>query len=149
LLIDPSEQASTSPLSELKVQLYRQAERIATNRVVAGVHFPFDSTAGCALGLTLGEFVAHLAGGAAVSSRRFLPDPKKLADADFGLVLDLAGGKIVPKPIDDDAVLKVAPFALGPIAARTFRGFQPDPNHGALVWLWRQASREWLDAGEL
>lgn len=40
--------------------LRRLARRIAHNRVVAGVHFPMDSLAGCLLGDVLGEFLAGL-----------------------------------------------------------------------------------------
>ena len=43
--------------------IFRMAARIATNRTVAGVHFPMDSMAGACLGLTLGRiFWRRLAG---------------------------------------------------------------------------------------
>ena len=53
-------------------QLERQAARIATNRVIAGVHFPVDSMAGRMLGVALGEyFVGRCAGGQKFMGRKF------------------------------------------------------------------------------
>ena len=54
-------------------QLERQAARIATNRVVAGVHFPVDSIAGRMLGVALGEFfVGRCAGNKTTMGRKFI-----------------------------------------------------------------------------
>lgn len=51
-----------TPGSPTDVQLQRQAARIATNRVIAGVHFPADNLAGRLLGQALGEYFAARAG---------------------------------------------------------------------------------------
>jgi len=53
-------------------QLDRQAARIATNRVIAGVHFPADSMVGRMLGVALGEyFVARCTQSPTFSSPTF------------------------------------------------------------------------------
>jgi hypothetical protein len=54
-------------------QLERQAARIATNRVIAGMHFPVDSMAGRMLGVALGEYVVgRCTGGKKFKGRKFL-----------------------------------------------------------------------------
>ena len=66
--LDPSKAAHLRVID----QLDRQAARIATNRVIAGVHFPVDSMAGRMLGVALGEyFVGRCAGGQRFMERKF------------------------------------------------------------------------------
>jgi len=54
-------------------QLDRQAARITTNRVIAGMHFPVDSMAGRMLGVALGEyFVGRCITGKRFNGRKFI-----------------------------------------------------------------------------
>jgi PAP2 superfamily len=52
--------------------LQRQADRIATNRVIAGLHFPVDSIAGRMLGQTLAEYLLRRSIGTDWYARTFV-----------------------------------------------------------------------------
>ncbi|MFA3919102.1 phosphatase PAP2 family protein [Ruegeria hyattellae] len=68
LLVD--DRADTDVGNGVQDQLMHQAERIAINRTIAGVHFPADSIAGAMLGLGLGEYFVARANGLGVGASR-------------------------------------------------------------------------------
>jgi hypothetical protein len=107
------------------VQLQRLAARISINRVIAGVHFPVDASAGQAMAQTLlGYFLARCqaAKAPALKARSFggefydpKPTPKeieKLAKTqDFDGVL-IAGGKKLKTPTQSTLLAFVTKQAL-------------------------------------
>ncbi|EAU43827.1 hypothetical protein R2601_07836 [Salipiger bermudensis HTCC2601] len=57
---DHSKPLDPTELLAKQTPFYRQAERIAINRTVAGVHYPTDSMAGAVLGVTMAEALVNL-----------------------------------------------------------------------------------------
>lgn len=109
----------------ISVQLQRQSARIATNRVVAGVHFPVDSIAGRLLGETLGEyFVARCK-----TSRKWTP---RFFD---GTVMTGHEDLMPPtQPLD------------GPNAPDFYKPFgnkESATGSGVLKYMWEKALKEW------
>ncbi len=106
-------------------QRFRLAARIAINRTVAGVHFPVDSAAGAALGMSLGNHLAARATGGVPAGWMF--DSNSWGDQDFHLgVLSPMLGDVDPDPS----------------ALRSLDTATPEPDAG-LAWLWDQARAEW------
>lgn len=115
----------------------RQAARIATNRTVAGVHFPIDSVAGAALGLTLADHVHAVCMGGAWSSGR-LDTPKFNAEDDFDWHQLYSAEDDCLKPQAGSGDHVWARFETHEPGSDT----QPAP---ALHWLWQKALDEWRD----
>jgi membrane-associated phospholipid phosphatase len=86
LKLDPAygpKGGTSSRNQQLFTQLHRQAGRIATNRVVAGVHFPIDSMAGRMLGVALGEYIVARSGALAPNGH-----PRKLTYRRLRTLID-------------------------------------------------------------
>lgn len=117
--------------------LMRQASRIATNRTVAGVHFPVDSVAGELLGLTLADHIHSQSCGGNWWSTRF-DGPKFNANEDFDWhKVYCADGDVLKK----DATSKSGVWA----ESEEHTAGAYDAPSPILVWLWNKALSEWRD----
>jgi hypothetical protein len=117
--------------SETARQLDHLAARIAENRVVAGLHFPADSTAGRLLGDTLaGLLVSWCTGNHRWQARAFKGDRMTDKDREFQRDESLDPGAGFP-----------AYFG-----SRTHPSLVPQ-NRSVLRWMWQQAQEEWTQAG--
>ena len=105
---------------------FRVAHRIATNRSVAGVHFPVDSAAGAVVGCVLGETAYRIATG------RDAIDWPQPVEVTFGA------------PADDDPPFDLTLAWLRDILADD----APDlpTTDDILGTLWNAAAAEWVEA---
>jgi len=116
---------------DLPMHLLALAHRIAVNRTVAGVHFPVDSYAGAAIGMTLGDYLAARAG-AAVQVRQTSFSGTGVGNRDFLLHLLLEGTDLADVATPGGSPLIARGAELGPVAAAPILG-----------WLWDEARGEW------
>jgi membrane-associated phospholipid phosphatase len=129
--------ATSAHCPELFEQLQRQAARISTHRVIAGVHFPVDTMAGRMLGVALGEYLVARSGAAGgFTSRRF-----RAAAIDAAPATDFNPFEPAQQ-LEGNALLGGAAtplFAAVPVAGGPAASFRSP----LLAALWDKARAEW------
>lgn len=97
---------------KLVALLLKQAERIAVNRTVAGLHYPIDSWAGAALGTVVGRIILAKCGEPDITVQRFDYDAKPESDFLLAEFLDPevahANGLVTAEalPVDGSALFQ-------------------------------------------
>nr|WP_281376642.1 phosphatase PAP2 family protein [Rubricella aquisinus] len=116
-------------------QFMRQAARIATNRVVAGVHYPIDSSAGQILGTSIGLYLLERFRAGTGTMHGVYFDANQCADKDFD-----------PRAIADafDAIYSGTPNpGAAPYVEDKATWIMDSTGDQMLNYLWRQAKKEW------
>jgi hypothetical protein len=111
---------------ESREQLQRLAARIATNRVVAGVHYPVDSACGRLLGTSLAEFLVARATSGRMHERGF---DGRLFEGPNGEPLDFSLHQSMDHTHGNAYTRSNATTAVG--------------SAPLLNWLWEEALKEW------
>ncbi|MEO1705752.1 MAG: phosphatase PAP2 family protein, partial [Pseudomonadota bacterium] len=107
-----------------KALLFKQAERIAANRTVSGVHYPIDSWAGAMLGREVAGIMVDAA--TTAGNRSAVRDAQAYAPT-------VASG-------DDDYFVDAFHVTDQVVAGKTYKVAQSGP----LAWLWSKAMAEFL-----
>jgi hypothetical protein len=110
--------ASSATYASFNQQLDRLAARMATNRVVAGLHFPIDNLAGRLLGQLLAEYFVHCCTGAGLHQGTF-DGTKVPPDEDFHPAQQPLAG--MPYYAYEPHAKKKNPIGPLPIAAELWR----------------------------
>jgi hypothetical protein len=133
LLMQP-DSTRPPPPSTVIDQLDRQAARIATNRVVAGVHFPADSMAGRMLGVTLGEYFVARCTSTTAAPGRFMSRTFNAGIIDGAPTTEF-------NPFHADQRLDL-PASAGKLysAVQASNSLPPSP---LLAYVWNKARAEW------
>jgi len=114
-------------------QLRRQAARIATNRVVAGVHYPVDSMAGRMLGVALAEYFVGRCRGSTVT-QTFMQRKFNAAVIDANPSMDFNPFNTTDQNLDASPTAgKLYSSATGASITQS----------GLLDYVWRKACDEW------
>ncbi|MFX4221887.1 MAG: phosphatase PAP2 family protein [Thalassobaculum sp.] len=129
--------ASSRPKRIWRHQLMRQAARISTNRVIAGVHFPVDGVAGQVLGTAIAEYFLVRACGTGewFTGWKFVGDAFGDRDHDWVEIDRILTGEAVQTDyLSKRKRCHIPADDLG-------RG---ETIPGPMNWLWKKAKEEWV-----